>query len=66
MRIKNPKKDVFVAVIEGSTADEFKYLKNDLLKVDVVNIIYDTFKNIDIKPYSVNKLIQITLNDENT
>lgn len=63
MKIKGAKKDVFVAVIDGNTADEFKFLKNDLLIVDVVNIIHNTFNNIGIKPFSVNKLIQVTQND---
>lgn len=64
MRIKSAKKLVYVALMDGTTADEFKFLKNDLLTVDVVNIIHNTFKNIQIKPFSVNKLIQITQNDE--
>jgi len=61
---KNGKKDVLVAAIDGNAAEDYKYLKNDLLKVDVVNIIYDTFHNIGQEPFSVNELIEITKNDD--
>ena len=61
---KNGKKDVLVAAIDGNVAEDYKFLKNDLLKVDVVNIIYDTFSNIGQEPFSVNELIEITKNDK--
>jgi DNA polymerase III alpha subunit len=66
LKIRNSKKDVYVTVIDGSIAEKYKFLKNDLLTVDVVNIIYETFTKLEIDPFSVNKLIQLTKNDENT
>lgn len=57
------KKDILVAAIDGSSADEFNFLKNDLLKVDVVNIIYFTFKKLGMKPFTVNELLKKTEND---
>jgi len=62
---KNGKKDVLVTVIDGSIADEFKYVKNDLLAVDVVNIIYDTFEAIEEDPFPVDELIKRSENDMN-
>lgn len=63
MRIKNKKKDVFVTVIDGATADEFKFLKNDWLKADVVNIIHNVFKKIGTKIFTDKELIKITKDD---
>lgn len=64
MRIKNNKKDIFVTVIDGAMADKYKFLKNDLLTVDVVNIIYNTFETINKETFTVNELNKICKDDD--
>jgi len=57
-------RDDIVTVIDGKYLDEYKYLKNDFLKVNVVDIIFNIFKKININPISADKLIEITKDDE--
>ena len=57
-------RDDIITVIDGITLDAFKYVKNDFLKVNVVKIIYDTFKEAGIKPLTTTELLDITRNDE--
>ena len=59
-------KDMLCTVIDGQIAENYKFLKNDLLKVDVVNVIDRVYKRIGIKQHSVNELIEITKNDKKT
>lgn len=49
--------------IDGLTADKALMLKNDLLSVTVVDIIYDTFEKIGITPITSTELINITKGD---
>jgi DNA polymerase III alpha subunit len=60
MRLRNE----IVTVIDGKYLDKYKYVKNDFLKVNVVGIIYDVFKEIKVEPIPSNELIKITENDE--
>jgi DNA polymerase III alpha subunit len=48
--------DVLCACIDGSTADKFKYLKNDYLVVRVWFIISETFKSLNLPIPSINEL----------
>ena len=57
------KKPQYCVYIDGTTADSFGYCKSDLLRVDVVKIIYDTFKMIGRPVMSVDELYQETMND---
>lgn len=59
-------KDVLCTVIDGQIAENYKFLKNDLLKVDVVNIIDRVYKRIGVRQHTVNELIEITKNDKKT
>lgn len=59
-------KDTITTVIDGSTADKYRFLKNDLLKVDVIKINYEVYKKIGIKPLSVDELFKATDNDKKT
>ena len=49
---------VLTAVIESGTIDAFGYLKQDYLIVDSIGLTYDIYKEIGIKPYSVNQLLE--------
>ena len=49
---------VLTAVIESGTIDDFGYLKQDYLIVDSIGLTYDIYKEIGIKPYSVNQLLE--------
>lgn len=53
------KKDYLVAVIDGAIAEKYKFLKNDLLKVDVVLLINLIFQRIQKPIPSVNELLAL-------
>lgn len=58
------KKSVLTACIEGIMADHYKYLKTDLLIVDVVGITEAIWKRIDLPSPSNNELERL-LNSKN-
>jgi DNA polymerase III alpha subunit len=47
------------AIMDGLWAENYKFLKNDLLKVSVVELIDNIYKRINVKPHTVNELIKI-------
>ena len=55
---------VLTAVIESGTIDDFGYLKQDYLIVDSIGLTYDIYKEIGIKPYSVNQLLEKIKDDK--
>lgn len=59
-------KDTITTTIDGSTADKYGFLKNDLLKVDVVKTNHRIYQKIGIEPLSVEELLKITNNDQKT
>ena len=46
-------------ILDGAWAENFKFLKNDLLKVSVVELIDNVYKRIGVKPHTVNELLSI-------
>lgn len=58
------KKEYITCVIDGAIAENYKFLKNDILKVDVVLLIDKVFKKIGIKQFDVDKLLELTKNDQ--
>lgn len=56
---ESAKKEYITAVIDGAVAEKYKFLKNDLLKVDVVMLIDKIYKRIGIKQHTVNELDKI-------
>ena len=56
-------KEYMTAVIDGAIAENYKFLKNDLLKVDVVLLIDKVYKRIGIQPHSVIELTELVEND---
>lgn len=63
---ESTKKEVITTVIDGSIAEKYKFLKNDLLKVDVVMFIDKIYRRAGIKPHTVRELERITKNDKKT
>lgn len=57
-------KDELCANIDGVTADKALMMKNDLLIVTVVDIIYETYKKIGRIPHTSNELIELTKDDK--
>jgi DNA polymerase III alpha subunit len=49
---------------DGLFAEKYKMLKNDLLKVDVVDLIYKTYDKINIKPHTIPELIEACKDNE--
>ena len=61
VRIKG---DKYAAFIDGATADAYGYLKLDLLRVIVVEIISKTFKRIGLPMMDVDELLDKVKNDK--
>lgn len=55
-----------VALLESGTIDAFGFLKQDYLVVDSIGLTYDIYKEIGIKPLSVNQLLRKIENDDKT
>lgn len=61
---ESTKKEYITCVIDGAIAENYKFLKNDILKVDVVLLIDKIFKRIGTEHFNVNKLIELVEDDE--
>lgn len=59
-------KEVITTVIDGMIAENYKFVKNDLLKVDIWLTIHKIFDAIGIKPYTVPEITDIVANDKMT
>lgn len=57
-------KDNICCTMDGHTAEAGHFLKNDLLKVSVVDLIYRTFKKLGQEPPSVNDLLSMCTSDD--
>lgn len=60
------KKVVYCTVIDGTTCEEFGYVKNDLLKVAVVAINAEAMRRAGLPQYSSKEIIELTRNDSAT
>ena len=58
------KKEYITTVVDGAIAEKYKFLKNDLLKVDVVVLIDKIFKRIGIEHFTVNELMEKVKTDK--
>lgn len=56
---ESTKKEYITCVIDGAIAENYKFLKNDILKVDVVLLINKVFQRIGIEHFDVNKLLEL-------
>lgn len=63
---KTTKKSVLCTVIDGYTADEYGYVKNDLLKVDVVLANYNAMREAGLPALSSKQIIELTRGDRAT
>lgn len=61
---ESTKKEYITTVIDGSVAENYKFLKNDILKVDVVLLTDLVYKRIGMEPHTVKELTDAVLNDE--
>ena len=61
---ESTKKEYITCVIDGAIAEDYKFLKNDILKVDVVLLIDKVFKRIGIEHFDVNTLISKVSGDQ--
>lgn len=52
-------KNEICAAIDGYTAEKLGFMKNDLLTVTVVDIIYKTYERIGINPHTFPELLEI-------
>lgn len=59
-------KDHLCCCMDGHWAEECHFLKNDLLTVQVVNLIYQAFHRIGKEPPNVNELLSWTSGDQTT
>lgn len=60
------KKTVYAAFIDGTTAEQFGYLKNDLLLVSVVKINQEAYARAGLVQPDVNELLRSTDGDQDT
>lgn len=64
VRSESTGRECFVALLESGTIDTFGYLKQDYLIVDSIGLTYDIYKEIGMKPLTVNELLDKIYNDE--
>ena len=57
-------KDKLCLFIDGVTADRIGYVKSDMLRVDVVKVIADTFKAANLLVMSVDELLEAIKDDK--
>lgn len=59
MRANQGKKLTLCCLMDGLWAENHKFLKNDLLKVNVVRVIKETYKDIGIPEHDTDELLKI-------
>lgn len=63
---ESTKKEVITTVIDGMVAENYKFVKNDLLKVDIWLTINNIFKMAGVKTPTVPEMTKLIENDEKT
>lgn len=61
---ESTQKEYITCCVDGAIAENYKFLKNDILKVDVVLLISKVFERIGIDSFNVNELIKRVSNDD--
>ena len=56
-------KEFITAVVDGAIAENYKFLKNDILTVSVVLLVDKIYKEIGIKHHTVNELRELVKDD---
>lgn len=57
-------KDHLCCIMDGKWAEKCHFLKNDLLKVSVVDLIYRSYNRIGMEPPTVNELLSMCTPDD--
>ena len=60
---ESTKKEYITTVIDGAIAEKYKFLKNDLLKVNTVLLTDLVYKRTGISPHTVTELSELVAND---
>ena len=63
---EDDQKSVITTVIDGMVAEDYKFVKNDLLKVDIWLTINKIFERIGIPTYTVPEMTEIVVKDKKT
>lgn len=63
---ESTKKEVITTVIDGYVAEKYKFVKNDLLKVDVANTVQKIYDSIGIERHTIKELTDIIAKDKKT
>lgn len=68
VKVKNQakNKEVLCTVIDGATADEFGYVKNDILVVSVIKVNSRTMRRANLPLYSSQEVVFMTAKDQAT
>lgn len=61
---ESTKKDVVTCVADGAVAEKYKFLKNDILVVNVVDLISKLFNEIGIEHFDTSVLMEKVKNDK--
>ena len=64
IKIKTGDVEHICACCDGLFAEKYKLLKNDLLKVTVVDLIHRVYKKVGIEPHPLPELIELCKGDE--
>lgn len=64
IKAKNGKKEMLCTIMDGKWAEEYKFLKNDLLKVNVVELIKKVYQRIGIEPHDESELLELCKNNQ--
>jgi DNA polymerase III alpha subunit len=64
IKIKTGDVEHICVCCDGLFAENYKFLKNDLLKVNVVKLIYGVYNRIGIEPHPLPELLKICKNDK--
>lgn len=63
---ESTKKEYITTVVDGYVAENYKFVKNDLLKVDVARIIKRIYDSIGIPQHTIKELTEIVEKDKKT
>jgi DNA polymerase III alpha subunit len=64
IKIKTGNVEHICVACDGLQAEKYKFLKNDLLKVSVVDLIYGVYERIGVTPHTIPELIELCENDK--
>lgn len=63
---ESTKKEYITTVVDGYVAETYKFVKNDLLKVDVANTVQKIYDSIGIQKHNIRELTELIEKDSKT